>query len=90
MNGFLYGSICLTDIPQQLVTIGKNGKKYLNIAVAKRKEKGKFGETHTITATIPKDQRQPNAPTLYIGNLKTWEGSTNNNTTSIADDDLPF
>ena len=28
-----YGSICLSDIPKEVIKEGKNGKKYLNITV---------------------------------------------------------
>lgn len=38
-----YGSICLTDIPKELIKTASNGKKYLNIDIYERKEVGKFG-----------------------------------------------
>ena len=37
MAGF-YGSLCLTDIPKELITVGKNGKKYLNIEIGERRQ----------------------------------------------------
>ncbi len=88
---FFFGSLCLSDIPQEHITTAKNGKKYLNIAIFERKEKGKFGETHTIMVNIPKEQRKPNDTPVFIGNLKEWEGSKT--TTSVPinnNDDLPF
>lgn len=93
MSDFLYGSICLTDIPAEHITVStKNGKKYLNIAVSKRKEKGKFGETHTVAVSVPKDKRKTNDETKYIGNLTEWEGNNNKGGTfqPQSNDDLPF
>ena len=31
MNMNLYGSICLSDIPKDLIQVGTNGKKYLKV-----------------------------------------------------------
>lgn len=93
MNDLLYGSVCLSDIPKELITKSKkNGKQYLNIAVPKLKSKGKFGETHAITISVPKDQRKPDDKTIFIGSLKTWEANTQKQSTSSGqqDDDLPF
>jgi len=89
MNKFYYGSICLTDIPQEHITVSQNGKKYLNIAISERKEKGKYDETHTISVSVPKDKKKPEDKTIYIGNLKTWEGNNSGSQTS-KNDDLPF
>lgn len=96
MNKFLYGSICLSDIPQELITISqKNGKKYINIAVSERKEVGKFGDTHNISVSVPKDQRKSDDKPIYIGNLKTWNNNESSNvpqqpTSSSYNDDVPF
>lgn len=92
MNDLLYGSICLSDIPKELITKSeKNGKQYINIAVPKLKNKGKFNETHAITVNVPKDQRKPDDKTIFIGSLKTWEGNNKaQNNSSSQDDDLPF
>ena len=64
-----YGSICLTDIPKELITTGKNGKKYLSIVVNERREPGRFGHTHYIKAYAGKDSRIDSSA-LYIGELK--------------------
>lgn len=97
MSDFLTGSICLTDIPKEFITEGKNGKKYVNFAVSKRKEVSQFGETHTITVSKPKDQRKEGEGLTFIGGLKGWKGNgqqssshTQSTSTSSAEDDLPF
>lgn len=92
---FYSGSICLTDIPKELITNHTNGKQYLNIAISSRKEKGKFGETHNVIASVPKDQRKEGDKPIYIGNLKEWQeqGSSNptqSSTASANDDQMPF
>lgn len=75
MSDFLTGSICLTDIPKEFITNHTNGKQYVNIAIGSRKEKGKFGETHNIMVSVPKDQRKDGDKPFYIGNLKEWQGN---------------
>ena len=61
------GSICLTDIPQEHVTTSdKNGKKYLNISILKKRETDQWGKTHAITVNTwkptPKGDFQAPAP----------------------------
>lgn len=92
---FYTGSICLTDIPKELITNHANGKQYINIAISSRKEKGKFGETHNVIASILKDQRKEGDKPIYIGNLKEWlENSGANapqvNNASTDNSDMPF
>lgn len=64
-----YGSICLTDIPKELITTAKNGKKYLNVVVNQRREVGQYGHTHYIKAYAKKGTIAPDV-NLYIGELK--------------------
>lgn len=97
MSDFLTGSICLTDIPKEFITEGKNGKKYVNFAVSKRKEVSQFGETHTITVSKPKDQRKEGEGLTFIGGLKEWKGngqqqltSSQQSGSSNEDDQMPF
>lgn len=92
----LYGSLCLTDIPKELITVGKNGKKYLNIVVNERREVSQFGMTHYVKAYCKKEQQREGV-NYYIGDLKPsdYQGSGNANQ-GVAnsapgnDDDLPF
>lgn len=65
----LYGSICLSDIPQELVREGKNGKKYLSVEVSARKNVGAYGDTHYIKALCRKEQRREGV-NYFIGDLK--------------------
>lgn len=65
----LYGSICLTDIPKELITVGKNGKKYLNVVVAARREVSQYGYTHYVKAYCRREQQRPGA-NYFIGDLK--------------------
>ena len=98
-----FGSICLSDIPKELITTGKNGKKYLSVVVNERREVGQFGHTHYIKAYVKKGTPvDPNA-NLYIGELKPSEFNDDPRTQVITakagsptppppkdDDDLPF
>ncbi len=95
MEENLYGSICLTDIPKELITVGKNGKKYLNIVVNKRREVSQFGMTHYVKAHCKKEQQREGV-NYYIGELKPSSYQSNNanaqNSSTVPnnEDDLPF
>lgn len=95
MEENLYGSLCLTDIPKELITVGKNGKKYLNIVVNKRREVSQFGMTHYVKAHCKKEQQREGV-NYYIGELKP-SSYQNSNTAAPGtadtpgnEDDLPF
>lgn len=96
MDENLYGSLCLTDIPKELITTGKNGKKYLNIVVNKRREVSQFGMTHYVKAHCKKEQQREGV-NYYIGELKPSSYQNNNatgaqgaSTASGNEDDLLF
>lgn len=65
----LYGSICLTDIPKELITTAQNGKKYLNIEVNEMKQPSQYGATHAVKASVKKADRKEGV-NYFIGNLK--------------------
>lgn len=79
MSEFLYGSICLSKIPKELITKDKQGNSYLNIAISKRKEVSQYGDTHTIVASVKKEDRKDGEKPIYIGNLKEWNNQNNDN-----------
>lgn len=68
MAGF-YGSLCLTDIPKELITTGKNGKKYLNIEIGERRQPSQYGATHYVKASVKAEQKRDGV-NYYIGDLK--------------------
>lgn len=68
MAGF-YGSLCLTDIPKELITVGKNGKKYLNIEIGQRRQPSQYGATHYVKASVKAEQKREGV-NYYIGELK--------------------
>jgi len=65
--------ICLTDVPKELITEGKNGKKYLKLVLNERKSEGKFGETHTLQLSQTKEQREAKTPPVYVGSGKAYK-----------------
>ncbi|MDR1556212.1 MAG: hypothetical protein LBS88_04170 [Tannerellaceae bacterium] len=92
-------SICLTDLPKNKIKQSENnGKKYINLCVASRKEVGKYGETHTVHVSKTKEERESGAPVIYVGYGKefnpqpapaTYE-NTNSMPAAYNTDDLPF
>jgi len=90
-------SICLSDIPKDKIKQASNGKKYINLCVANRKEVSQYGETHTVYMSNTKEEREANAATIYVGSGKEYipqPPPTHENIEAMpaADDydDLPF
>lgn len=81
-NLVLTGSICLSDIPKELIkkvetkqidpTTGKPiTKLYLSLAVMETQEPSKFGDTHFISCA-PKKEERIEGRNYIIGNFKRW------------------
>ena len=71
-------SICLTDLPKYAIQTGKNGKKYINLVVDKRKAESQYGETHTVYLSQSKEQRDAKADKVYVGGGKEYVFGSNN------------
>ena len=61
-------SICVSDIPKELIKKADNGKLYMNICVSEMKQKDKFDNTHTVFMRQTKEQREVKVDKIYIGN----------------------
>lgn len=80
-NLVLTGSICLSDIPKELIKkvttkqLDKNGnpieKLFLNLAVMELAEPSNFGDTHFISCA-PKKEERVEGRNYIIGNFKRW------------------
>ena len=81
-NLVLTGSICLSDIPKEMIkkvetkqidpATGKPVTKlYLSIAVMETAEPSKFGHTHFISCA-PKKEDRVEGRNYIIGNFKRW------------------
>ncbi|MDR2928227.1 MAG: hypothetical protein LBV41_08535 [Cytophagaceae bacterium] len=80
-------SICLTDIPKEAIKVSeRNGKKYLSIVVAERKEPDQYDNTHTVYVSQTKEEREAKAEKRYIGSGKLIAF---NHVTPANVDDLP-
>jgi hypothetical protein len=91
--------ICLSDIPKDAISEGKNGKKYLKLVLNERKSEGKYGETHTLQLSQTKEQREAKASPVYVGSGKAYKfeqkvsaapQTTFDAPASYGTDDLPF
>lgn len=91
--------ICLSDVPKELISEGKNGKKYLKLVLNERKSEGKYGETHTLQLSQSKEQREAKASPVYVGSGKAYKfeqkvsaapKATFDEPASYGTDDLPF
>ena len=63
-------NVCLSDIPKENITTGKNGKEYVNLMLDERRDVGRFGETHSICLTQTKEMREAKESKVYVGSGK--------------------
>lgn len=69
----ILGSICLSDIPKDRITEGKNGKKYLDIMVVEKYEGvDQWGNTHAIACKQTREEIDAKAKKIYLGNGKEY------------------
>jgi hypothetical protein len=89
-------SICLSDLPKDKIKQAANGKKYINLVCASRKEVGNYGESHTVYVSQSKEEREAGAQTVYVGAGKEYAPkpvtaeSIENMPPAQETDDLPF
>ncbi|MDR0431179.1 MAG: hypothetical protein LBH58_11980 [Tannerellaceae bacterium] len=73
-----------------------NGKKYINLCLAERKETGKYGETHTLFVSQTKEEREVGNEVVYVGSgvefapKPVTHQDINNAPVADNNDDLPF
>lgn len=60
-------SICLSDIPKERITKAANGKCYITIITAEKKEIDQYGKDATAYLEQTKEERDGKASKIYIG-----------------------
>lgn len=84
MSQYLFGSICLSDLPRQLAFPAAGGHKLLlGINVTARRDPSQYGHTHMMTATL-QDGSEPQQR-IYIGDFKLYESNRVDDTTPFPD-----
>ncbi len=68
-------SIDLTKIDKSRIKEGKNGQKYYNLTVDKKKATDQYGNDYTVYQTPTKEERAAKADKVYLGSGKefVWE-----------------
>jgi hypothetical protein len=66
----IIADICLSDIPAENRTQGKNGKWYTKVVVDERKQPDQYGNTHSVYMNQTKEQREAKETKVYVGNGK--------------------
>lgn len=88
MSNLFYGSICVTDILDNLknkhsaFTKGQNGKIYASVNVWLNDAVDKYGNIMSVQIN-PSKENKDNEERVYIGNLKKSEGAK-----QISDSDV--
>lgn len=93
-------SICLSDIPKANIKVANNGKAYANITVQELREVDEYGNTHSVSMSQTKEERDEKVKRTYIGRGKMWSFHTSTPTAEEVSempkasasvlDDLPF
>ena len=96
MSKLIIGSICLTDLGEQVtkkhsaISVGKNGKRYASVAIWVNDEADKLGNNVSIQLNSQKDMREKEGK-VYVGNGRDLEKGANKATPANEySDDLPF
>lgn len=67
------GSICLSKIPKEKITTGKDGLEYLNFVIKENKDGAiYYGNTHQVELSQTKEERDAKKEPVRLGNLKDW------------------
>lgn len=57
-DGWSKISICLSDLPKEFITTAKNGKKYINLNINKKKEVDQYGKDLSVSVDTWKPAQQ--------------------------------
>lgn len=80
-NEIINISVCLTDIPKELIATTQSGKKYINFTISNRKEADKYQNTLNVSINKTKEQKEQNPDKVYVGSGKVF---------TFQRDDNPF
>lgn len=97
-------SLCLSDLPRDRMTKGKNGKLYMNLTIAMRKEPDQWGRDLKVYVTPTQKDKENHSAKVYVGGGKTFIFAENQSASPTDDeinaiipppetnekDDLPF
>ena len=89
----LTGSIDVTKIDKSKLFEGKEGAKYLNIAIIETPSSEY--NTHMIVQSLTKEEREKGLKGEILGGIKKWNNNeqgtnSNNQTESRESEELPF
>lgn len=60
-------SLCLSDIPKEKMTKGRNDKIYINLAIGARKEADQWGRDLKVYVNQSKEEREAGTAKVYVG-----------------------
>lgn len=91
-------SLCLSDLPKEKMKKANNGKIYMNLVVAPRREPDQYENDHTVFCDRSKEEREANAVIVYVGagrsikpqGAATPEAVDNMPPADLMNDDLPY
>ena len=87
-------NICLSDIPKEKITTGKNGKKCCTLIVSSRKDKDQYGNDLSVSMGQSKEERESKSKKVYVGSgvTKSFDDKKEEKEPELRDqtDDLPF
>lgn len=66
-------SVCLSDIPKEKMSKAENGKIYVNLTVAKRKEPDQWKRDLKVFVSQLKSEREAGQVKVYVGAGRTIE-----------------
>lgn len=65
-------SICLSDLPKEKMKQAQNGKIYINLVTAERREHDQYGNDVTVYVDQTKEEREARKDRIYVGSGKSF------------------
>lgn len=82
-------SLCLSDMPKNMLRKADSGKVYASITVAIRKNLDQWNRDVKVSMTQTKKQREDALPKMYVGGGKVYR-FCDNEEMKVSDEDLPY
>lgn len=80
-------SICLSDLNKDLIQIGKNGKKYINLSLSTQEQPNQWGKDVSVYEYDKETKKKH-----FVGNGTVFKNNSSNEPKAPIDqgEDIPF
>ena len=70
-------SVCLDDLPEEHITTARNGKRYVNLTINKKRETDQYGKDLSVTIDTWKPDGAKKTTNSNVGNAPSEQQDSN-------------